>query len=137
MNKKKILFLCVFIIGLLTPVLIKADTISRENDFFLNVLYNPKFSLRDFRILGLNAKNTSLKDYSSYINNAKAQKKCRELGISICDAYNKVMKAWKIFLEIQNVGDEYLVNYHKNDIFAPKLDPVILKKLQIIPLNQK
>lgn len=137
MQKKRILLLCVLIIGLLTPVLTKADKISTENDFFLNVLYNPKFSLRDFKKLGLNSRNTTLNDYSAYINNTKVQKKCKELGLSVYDAYNNVKKAWKIYLEVQNVGNEYLISYHQNNIFAPKLDSNIVKKLNIIPLLYK
>ena len=39
---------------------------SKQNDYFLNQLYNPEFSPGDFQTVGLNSGNTSIENKDEY-----------------------------------------------------------------------
>ena len=41
---------------------------SKQNDYFLNQLYNPEFSPGDFQSIGLNSENTSIENKNDYKN---------------------------------------------------------------------
>lgn len=114
----------------------------KENDFLLNVLFNPQFSLSDFILVGLTPHNTVLKDKNYYFGDNKAVNKCSELNITVDEAYSKAKASWDVYLELERRGiDEnsigkYVVTYSPNDIFAPKnIDPEIKHKLSIVPLQ--
>lgn len=55
----------------------------KENDFFMNVIYNPTFSIYEFLVVGLSSKNTELKALNRYVNSTIVQDKCRELNVSM------------------------------------------------------
>ena len=113
---------------------------SSNNDFMMNVLANPTFSIYDLHLVGLNTSNTSLKPLSTYLNSDNAKKYCSKNNISVRDAYNKISKAWQIFKEVERYESQWaacMANYSSSNIFAPKSNPnpELRKKLSIIPLR--
>lgn len=115
----------------------------KENDFFMNVIYNPTFSIYEFLVVGLSSKNTELKALNRYANSTIVQDKCRELKVSISETYNKVNAAWKVFLEVENTDisangfGQYMMNHSPYNIFAPRTcpNPELKHKLSIVPLK--
>lgn len=115
----------------------------KENDFFMNVIYNPDFSIYEFLKVGLTSKNTELKDLHIYVNSKVVQDKCRELNISISESYYKIKASWKVFLEIENTDlsydgfGKYMIETHSHNIFAPRTcpNPELKHKLSIVPLK--
>ncbi len=113
-----------------------------KQDFLLTVLANPNFSLCGFKDVGLNESNTSL-DYESTYINTKSQyfHKMMIEAVGRDDyntrktVYKKVAASWKVFKEIQYRSECVDVVFDRNDIFAPKIDPVIRHKLSIVPLK--
>lgn len=115
-----------------------SSSFSANNDFFLNVLYNPQFSIGDFLTIGLNSKNLHLYDLSFYMSNTSAKNKCREQNIDLTTAYNRVRKAWDILLEVDRVNiDEYNTHYSSHNIMANqhKTNSQIKRKLDVVPLR--
>jgi hypothetical protein len=111
-----------------------------KTDFFMAVVLNPNFCLYDFLCVGLNAKNTELRSVSEYNASNYARIECQKRGLDIFTTYNKVKKAWPIFLQVQNTDvkefGKYMVEYDKSDIFAPKCpNPALKQKLKTIPLK--
>jgi len=46
---------------------------NKENDLFLNMLYNPDMSLKDFAEVGMTADNTGIDTIDSYRNSKKVK----------------------------------------------------------------
>ena len=130
------------LLALITLSCASAQTDSSiKHDFFLDVLFNPSFNLYDFYLVGHRSSNTRFLPESSYQNSKRASNKCKELGISVHDAYTKIQSAWKVYLTIQNTNKNYAARvmsvYSGNNIFAPECpDPALKRKFQIIPLKQ-
>ena len=109
----------------------------------MNIIYNPSFSLYNFLTIGLNSKNTDLKELNVYLksNNAKAQ--CQKLNINMTETYKKVKASWKVFLEVENTDlsvkgfGKYMFEYSPYNINAPKNcpNPELKHKLSIVPLK--
>lgn len=125
----------------------KNVTYKKENDFMLNVLYNPKFCLYDFLLVGLHERNTAFLDKNTYKSSSKVINKCKEIygnnynNNTFDIIYSKVKAAWKVFLEVQDCDiDEmakYFTNYSKDNIFRPRNcpNPELKHKLSIVPLS--
>lgn len=139
--KRSIQILLLVMINLVWCKNISAQSTSSfkaANDFFLNMLYNPQFSIGDFLTIGLNSQKLYLKDLSAYLNNPKVQKKCAEQNINLITAYNKVSQAWAILKEVEDVNlTDYYAHYSKNNIMAiqRRISPETQHKLRIIPLK--
>lgn len=116
---------------------------TKEEDFFMDVIYNPNASLYNFLVAGLSSKNTELKDLNVYVNSKTVQDKCRELNVSISESYYKIKASWKVFLEIENTDlsydgfGKYMIETHPHNIFVPKNcpNPELKHKLSIVPLK--
>ena len=117
-----------------------------KNDFFLNVIYNPSFSLCNFKDVGLNESNTSLADEETYQKAVSTKAEYRKkliatLGKSdrstIHTAYLKVKAAWNVFREIQYSKQCVDISYSSHNIFAPTMDAELRHKLSIVPLKLK
>lgn len=113
-----------------------------KQDFLLNVLANPKFSLCGFKDVGLNEKNTSLENESVYLNTKNQS--LHDLMIKAVGkddyktrktVYGQVAASWKVFKEIQYREECVDVHYSQYNIFAPKIDPELRHKLSIVPLK--
>ena len=99
---------------------------NKENDLFLNMLYNPDMTLQDFQSVGLTADNTGIDNIESYKNN----KKVRETFITETGQFNEkefeqaYVNAKKIYNIFTNMNeDEEIIkngNFHRDNIFAPK-----------------
>ena len=99
---------------------------NKENDLFLNMLYNPDMTLQDFQSVGLTADNTGIDNIESYKNN----KKVRETFVTETgqfnekefeQAYTNAKKIYNIFTNMNE--DEEIIkngNFHRDNIFAPK-----------------
>lgn len=142
MRRLFITLLCAIVV---IPIFAQPKSIhyKKENDFFMNVIYNPDISLYKFLIVGLSSKNTELRDLNVYVNSKIVQDKCRELNISISESYYKIKASWKVFLEIENTDlsydgfGKYMIEAHPHNIFVPKNcpNPELKHKLSIVPLK--
>jgi len=142
--KRRLFAICLLVITFITAnAQPKSIHYKKENDFFMNVIYNPSFSLYNFLVVGLSSKNTELKDLHVYVNSKNVQDQCRTLKIDISETYNKVKASWKVFLEVENTDistdgfGKYMVTYSPYNIFAPKTcpNPELKHKLSIVPLK--
>lgn len=121
----------------------KSIQYQKENDFFMNIIYNPSFSLYDFLTIGLHSKNTDLKELGVYLKSNNARTQCQKLNINITETYRKVKAAWKVFLEVENTDlsvngfGKYMLDYSPYNIYAPKNcpNPELKHKLSIVPLK--
>ena len=148
-NNSKFLMCAIYILlstfGLSMPVVAQPRNLhyEKENDFFMNVIYNPTFSIYDFLTVGLNSKNTDLKELHIYQKSKNATSQCRKLKINMTIAYNKVKASWKVFKEVENTDlssngfGKYMMSYSQYNIFAPKNcpNPELKHKLSIVPLK--
>lgn len=115
----------------------------KENDFFMNIIYNPSFSLYNFLTIGLNSKNTDLKELNVYLKSNNARAQCQKLNINMTETYKKVKASWKVFLEVENTDlsvkgfGKYMLEYSPYNIYAPKNcpNPELKHKLSIVPLK--
>ncbi len=111
----------------------------KENDFFMNVIYNPGFSIYDFLQVGLSSKNTELKELHSYLASNTVKEQCAKLKIDIRETYNKVKACWDVFLEVENTDLSYdgFGKYMTYNRFAPQRcpNPELKHKLSIVPLK--
>lgn len=129
----------------------KSTKYQKENDFMLNVLYNPTFSLFDFISVGLHERNTQFLDENTYMESNKVINKCKELYGSFDKGtfhtiYLKVKASWKIFLEVQNTDisydgmGKYFMKYDMFDtdrLYRQRNCPYpeLKHKLSIVPLK--
>lgn len=117
----------------------------KENDFFMNIIYNPTFSLYNFLTIGLNSKNTDIKELNVYLKSHNAKTQCQKLNIDITEAYKKAKACWAVFLEIENTDlsvngfGKYMIETSPYNIYAPKNcpNPELKHKLSIVPLKLK
>ena len=115
----------------------------KENDFFMNVIYNPTFNIYQFLVVGLSSKNTELKELNIYANSTIVQDKCRELNISISETYKKVKASWTVFLEVENTDisangfGQYMMSNSPYNIYVARTcpNPELKHKLSIVPLK--
>ena len=114
-----------------------------KQDFFLNVLANPNFSLCGFKDVGLNESNSSMQTESTYMN-ADYTGKFHKYMLEAFgkddyntrkNAYRKIAASWRVFKEIQYRKECIHIHYSQDNIWAPKIDPVIRHKLSIVPLK--
>lgn len=123
----------------------KSIKYQKENDFFMNIIYNPTFSLYNFLTIGLNSKNTDIKELNVYLKSNNAKTQCQKLNIDMTEAYNKAKACWKVFLEIENTDlsvngfGKYMIETSPYNIYAPKNcpNPELKHKLSIVPLKLK
>jgi len=144
--KRRLFATCLLVITFITAsTQPKSIHYKKENNFFMNVIYNPSFSLYNFLVVGLSSKNTELKDLHVYVNSKNVQDQCRTLNISISETYNKVKASWNIFLEVENTDlsvygfGKYMMEYSPYNLFAPRTcpNPELKHKLSIVPLKLK
>ena len=142
MKRLLVILLCVFsVISIFAQP--KSILYKKENDFFMNVIYNPDMSLYKFLVVGLSSKNTELRDLNIYVNSKIVQDKCRELNVSISESYYKIKVSWKVLLEIENMDlsydgfGRYMIETHSHNIFTPRTcpNPELKHKLSIVPLK--
>lgn len=137
----------IIILCAILPISIFAQPTSihykKENDFFMNVIYNPTFNLYQFLSIGLSSKNTELKDLNIYVNSAIVKGKCSELNVNISETYKKVKAAWKVFLDVENTDisakgfGQYMITNSPYNPVAPRScpNPELKHKLSIVPLK--
>lgn len=119
----------------------KSIQYEKEYDFFMNVVRNPTYRIYDFLVFGLNSRNAQLLDYTEYYNSNKVKNICQKLNIDIYKTYKKIKVAWNVLIEVENTNlDEfgkYMLEYHRDDIFAPRNcpNPELKHKLNIVPLK--
>ena len=122
----------------------------KEHDFMLTVLFNPQFSLYDFITVGINEKNTHLRDEYTYSKSEKVINKCKEFygdkynEYTLHATYMKIKASWKVFLEVLNysIEDMHLAMYTPPSDYilftTRKIDdcpnPELRHKLSIVPL---
>ena len=111
-----------------------------DNDFLLNVIYNPHMSLGAFIEVGLSTRNTSLRPKEAY-RHPKILQILESHNFDLDKSYDKVKAAWHIFEEICKYDRKYLNAIlhepYKDDIFALRVhNPALKKKMNIIPLKQ-
>lgn len=115
----------------------------KEQDFFMNIIYNPEASLYTFLQVGLSSKNTELKELHRYLASNNVKEQCAKLKIDIRETYKKVKACWAVFLEIENTDlsydgfGKYMMSYDAYNIFAPQScpNPELKHKLSIVPLK--
>ena len=99
---------------------------NKENDLFLNMLYNPDMSLLDLKQVGLDSTNTGIDSMDSYREN----KKVKELFTTpqgtfkeeeFTKAYNNAKAAYNVMSTLDT--DEAIIKsstWDKHNIWAPK-----------------
>lgn len=98
---------------------------NKENDLFLNMLYNPDLSLQDLHDDGLTLDNTGMQDMDSYRNNEKARRffttddgKFDEKKFQT--AYQNALASYNMLAQMDT--DQAIINrgtYSRTNIFAP------------------
>lgn len=142
---KRVLLLIVLMLSqdILCNAQPKSIKYHKENDFFMNIIYNPSFSLYNFLTIGLNSKNTDLKELGVYLKSNNARTQCQKLNIDMTETYKKVKASWRVFLEIENTDlsvngfGKYMIEASPYNIFVPKTcpNPELKHKLSIVPLK--
>jgi len=141
---KRYFALIPFLFLLLNGLMAQPKSIEYEKqDFFLNVLANPNFSLCGFKDVGLNETNTSMQTESTYMN-ADYSGKFHKYMLEAFgkddyntrkNAYRKIVASWRVFKQIQYRKECIHVHYSQYNIWAPTIDAELRHKLSIVPLK--
>ena len=99
---------------------------NKENDLFLNMLYNPDMSLKDFAEVGMTADNTGIDTIDSYRNSKKVKETfSTPTGqfdeAAFQKAYNIAKQTYNMFANFDY--DDAVIKsgtFHRDNIFAPK-----------------
>lgn len=133
-----------FLFFLLNGLMAQPKSIEYEKqDFFLNVLANPNFSLCGLKDVGLNETNTSMETESTYMNASYTGNFHKYMLEAFGkddyntrkNAYRKIAASWRVFKEIQYRKECIHVHYSPYNTWAKDIDPVIRHKLSIVPLK--
>lgn len=97
----------------------------KKNDLLLNMIVNPEFSIQDLVDVGVNASNSTIKDYDSYKNNDLVQNAFKTESGNFDEkkfkqAYDSAVSVYNLMAQNeqeQNFSD--YVSFHRDNFFAP------------------
>lgn len=123
-------------------------TNSKENDWLLNRISNPNFSISDFKSVGLDVTNTSLEDADTYKNipqireNPQFQTDGKFDEAKFDNIYKYMAETYNMFSD-DNYQEDVLkyATFHRDNIFADpsqrRQGPDIVISKEANPLRQK